>query len=102
VSDWKPAPARTAVYIGERAGKRHLDSAGFAVENYDGGKLTPDQVLVVGPGGGRELAQSKAVIADWLQAGGHFLALGFDQQNADALPVQVTFQRGSTSRPSSG
>jgi beta-galactosidase len=94
VSDWKPAPARTAVYVGDPGGKRHLDSAGFAVGSYDGGKLTPDQVLVAGPSGGRELARTKAAIAGWLQAGGHLLALGFDQQNADALlPMQVVFTK---------
>jgi len=94
VSDWKPSPARTAVYVGEPAGKGHLESAGFVLASYDRGKLSPDQVLVVGPGGGRELAQSKTVIADWLKAGGNLLALGLDQQNADELlPLQVAFTK---------
>src|SRR5947207_2618904 len=70
VAGWKPVSARTAVYVGEPAGKRHLESAGFVVGNYDGGNLSADQVLVIGPGGGRELAEDKAAIANWVQAGG--------------------------------
>jgi hypothetical protein len=90
VSSWKPKPTRTAVYAGDPAGKRHLESAGFVIASYDAGKLSLDDVLVVGPGGGRELAQTKAVIADWLKAGGNLLALGFDQQDAEALlPMQI-------------
>jgi len=92
VSDWSPAPARTAVYIGDAPGRRHLESAGFVVTPFDGGKLSINQVLILGPGGGSGLAQSKAAIADWLKAGGHLLALGLDQENADAaLPIPVTF-----------
>jgi hypothetical protein len=92
VSDWKPAPVRTAVYIGDPAGKRHLESAGFVAGNYDGGKLPSGQVLIVGPNGGRELAADKTLIADWLEGGGNLLALGLDQQNADAvLPLPITF-----------
>ncbi len=94
VSDWKPAPARTAVYVGEPDGRRHLESAGFAIGNFDGGKLSPDQVLVFGPNGGRELAANKALVANWLKDGGHLLALGMDQQSADALlPTPVTFKK---------
>jgi hypothetical protein len=91
VSAWKPAPVRTAIYVGDPAGKRHLESAGFVIASY-GGKLAPNDVLVVGPGGGRAFAPTKVVIADWLKAGGNLLALGLDQQNADALlPNQVNF-----------
>ena len=35
VSDWKPAPTRTAVYAGDLAGRRHLESAGFVVGDYE-------------------------------------------------------------------
>jgi len=94
VSDWMPAPIRTAVYVGDPAGKRHLESAGFVVNSFDKEKLSPSQVLVVGPGGGRERAQDQAAITGWLKAGGNLLALGLDQQNADALlPTQVMFKR---------
>jgi len=94
VSEWKPAPTRTAVYVGDAAGKSHLESAGFALGNYSGGKLSPHQVLVAGPGGGRELAANKAAIAEWLQTGGHLLAIGLDQPDADALlPMPVAFRK---------
>ncbi|NQT15467.1 MAG: hypothetical protein HQ582_22105, partial [Planctomycetes bacterium] len=53
-STWEPAPRRTVVYAGEEAGRRHLESAGIAVEAYEGGKLSADTVLVVGTGGGQE------------------------------------------------
>jgi hypothetical protein len=93
VSDWRPSPARTAVYVGEPMGKRHLESAGFVVGNYDGGKLSLGHVLIVGPGGGREIAKDKTAIAEWVKTGGNLLALGLDQLNADALlPIQVTLK----------
>jgi hypothetical protein len=94
VSDWKPTPMHTAVYVGDPAGKRHLESAGFAVSSFAGEKLSRHQVLVVGPGAGPEIAPSKAAIGDWLKGGGKLIALGFDQQTADAvLPVQVSFRK---------
>jgi beta-galactosidase len=94
VSEWRPRPARTAVYVGEPAGKSHLESAGFIVGSYIEEKLSADQVLVIGPGSGRELAASKATIADWLKFGGHLLAIGIDQPDADALlPMPVAFKK---------
>jgi hypothetical protein len=93
VSEWKSAPTRTGVYIGEAPGKRHLESAGFAVGNYDARRLSSDEVLIVGPGGGRALANDKSAMADWLKAGGKLLALGMDQQDADAvLPPRIIFK----------
>ena len=44
-ANWKPTPTRTAVYIGDPAGKRHLESAGFDVSLYNGGNLSADQML---------------------------------------------------------
>ncbi|NQT39692.1 MAG: hypothetical protein HQ581_19500, partial [Planctomycetes bacterium] len=85
VSTWKPSPGRKAVYVGDPAGKSHLRSAGVPLNSYQRGKLTTDQVLVVGRGGGRELAGDAAGIGDWLEAGGHVLAVGLDQQEANAL-----------------
>jgi hypothetical protein len=93
VSEWKPAPARTALYAGEASGQSHLESAGFVVGDYHGGKLSSDQVLVVGPGGGSKLRTNQAAITDWLKSGGHLLAIGLEPPDADAmLPVQVTFK----------
>jgi hypothetical protein len=93
VSDWKPEPVRAALYVGDTAGKRHLESSGFVIGNYAGEKLSPGQVLIVGPGGGGEIAKDKAAIAEWLKTGGSLLALGLDQHNADGLlPVLVAFK----------
>ena len=58
VATWKP-PRRKAVYAGEPAGKKHLEAAGISVRSYEGGKLSLDEVLVVGPGGGRSLARTR-------------------------------------------
>ena len=95
VSTWKPAPRRNAVYVGDPAGRTHLESAGVSVSPYEADKLAADQVLVVGTGGGRELAKNADAIADWLKTGGHVLALGLDQQEANAfLPMKVEMQSG--------
>ena len=72
-------PSRQALYVGDPAGKSHLEKAGVSVGPYEGGKLSPDQVLIVGPGGGQQLAAHAAAIAEWLKAGGHLLAIGLDQ-----------------------
>ena len=93
VSAWQPAPKRKALYVGDPDGKRHLEFAGIAPGPYDGGDLSADQVLVVGHGGGQELAGSAAAIADFLKAGGNLLALGLDEADANAfLPFEVSMK----------
>ena len=94
VAAWKPAPRRQALYVGDPAGRRHLEFSGIAVQSYDGGKLSPDQVLVVAAGGGRKLAANAAAVAEFLKAGGNLLALGLDEQEANAfLPFQVRMKK---------
>jgi hypothetical protein len=89
-SDRRPTPSRSVVYAGDRAGARHLESAGVNVSAYHGGKLSPDEVLVVGPGGGKTLTADASAIAEWLKAGGNLLAIGLDEREANAfLPFQV-------------
>jgi hypothetical protein len=89
-STWKPSPQRKAVYAGDPAGRSHLESEGVTLGAYEGGALAADTVLIVGPGGGRKLAAHSADIATWLKSGGHLLAIGIDQQDADALlPFKV-------------
>lgn len=90
VSTWKPTPRRKAIYVGDTSGKNHLESMGISPEPYRDGKLSDDEVLVVGAGGGRELAKDAASNAEWLERGGNVLALGLDQQESNAfLPVKV-------------
>jgi hypothetical protein len=85
VSSWKPAPRRKIVYVGEPAGKSYLETAGFAVAGYDGGKLASDDLLVAGPGCGKALGDANPGMAEWIKSGGYLLALGLDQADADAL-----------------
>jgi len=85
LSNWKPAPRRTVVYLGEAAGKDHLDAAGITTHPYERGKLGSDQLLVVGPGGAASLAGDAGAVAKWLQAGGKLLAIGLGEQDAAAL-----------------
>jgi len=94
VAAWKPAPRRRAIYAGDPAGKQHLEFAGIPVESYAGGKLSGDQVLVVGAGGGQKLADNAAAVADFLTSGGNVLALGLDEAEANAfLPFRVTMKK---------
>ncbi len=90
VSGWKPAARRGVIYAGDPAGSAYLQSAGVAVAGYEAGRLSPDQVLVVGPGGGQQLAASAAAIAGFIGAGGRVLAIGLNEDEANAfLPVKV-------------
>ncbi len=93
VSAWKPAPQRKLLYVGEAAGKTHLEQARFAPADYQGGPLTADQVLVAGPGSGEKLAANRKDIESWLKAGGRLLAVGLSQDEADALPLKVTMKK---------
>jgi beta-galactosidase len=91
VSAWKPDPRREAVYVGDPSGKSYLESAGVSLGSYEGGSLSPNQVLVVGPSGGRQLAPQ---IADWIRSGGNALALGLHEADTSAwLPFKVTMKK---------
>ena len=64
------------------------------MQSYDGEKLAPEKTLIVAAGGGRKLAENAAAIADFLKAGGHLLALGLDEQEANRfLPFQVRMRK---------
>jgi len=87
---FKPSPRRKVLYAGEAAGRAHLEAAGLAPGRYVGGRLTGEQVLVVGPGGGARLAAHRSSIAAWLKQGGHVLAVGLDEREAGTfLPFGV-------------
>ncbi len=93
-SAWKPAPRRKGIYIGDRAGKAHLESAGVPLNSYNARALSSEDVLIVGPGGEQELANHRAEIANWLKAGGNALAIGLDQAQTRAwLPFGVTAEK---------
>jgi hypothetical protein len=92
VGDWKPRPNREALYAGETAGRASLEAAGWRLGAHSGGELKPDQVLIIGPGAGKELGSKGGDIAAFLNTGGRMLALGINQAEADALlPFKVNF-----------
>jgi beta-galactosidase len=94
VATWKPAPKRKVVYAGDPTGIGHLESAGIPVDKYEGAKLSLDQVLVVDSSGVPKLSASAPAIADWLKAGGNVLAIGLDEQDANAfLPLTVRMKK---------
>ncbi|HUS80259.1 MAG TPA: hypothetical protein VM283_03260, partial [Armatimonadota bacterium] len=95
VADYSAPARRGVVYAGEAAGRAHLQRGGLSPGEYRGGAPAADQVLVVGPGGGAELAPHAQAIAGWLQAGGHVLAIGLDAAQADAfLPLKIAMAEG--------
>ncbi|MBE0545087.1 MAG: hypothetical protein IH623_27420 [Verrucomicrobia bacterium] len=92
IGNWKPPPKRAALYAGDAAGRTGLQAAGFEPGDYAGGEIKPDQVLIVGPGGGEKLGAQREAVAAFLKARGHLLALSFNQADADALlPFKVSF-----------
>ncbi len=88
---WQPTPRRSARYAGEPAGAGWLAACGIKAEPLNGGLPAPGQVLVVGPGASPELAPHLAAIKDWIKDGGHVLAIGLDEAEANAfLSAPVT------------
>jgi hypothetical protein len=93
-SAWKPSPSRKALYVGDPAGKSHLEAAGLSLGDYTKDELLADRVLIVGPGGGKKLAGDTAEIGKWLKNGGRMLSIGLDEEDTRAfLPFQVEFKR---------
>ncbi len=91
VEKWKPEPKRGALYVGETAGRDFFQAAGIDVESYEGGKVSPDHILIAGPQSGPILAKHKTEIADWLRGGGNLFAIGLTQEDANSfLPFQLT------------
>jgi hypothetical protein len=90
VSTWTAPPQRSAVYVGEPAGKAHLVSLGISLAAGNIASLTPAQVLVVGPGGARTIAGQGPLPTDWIKSGGRVLALGLNQDDVRAcLPIPL-------------
>jgi hypothetical protein len=94
VEAWKPGPRREVMYAGEPAGKKHFESLGISVKPYEGETPALNQVLILDSLGARKLAANAVVFSDWLKQGGHLLAIGLDQDDADALlPFKVAFKK---------
>jgi len=87
-------PRRQVIYTGAPSGRNLLESAGISVTSYGQTNLSANHVLVVGPGGVKELARDASTIATWLKAGGNLLAIGLDEEQASAfLPVKVRMKQ---------
>jgi hypothetical protein len=94
VAAWKPAPRRKALYAGDVTGKSYLKHAGISVDLYEGGNLSSDQVMIVGPGGGNKLSGGAAAVGSWLKAGGNLLLIGLHEQEANEfLPSKVRMKK---------
>jgi hypothetical protein len=94
VSASNPAKRRKALYAGDAAGKSYLKETGMPLGLYEGGNLSADQVLIVGPGGGRKLAGHAAAVGAWLKAGGKMVLIGLGEEEANAfLPVKVRMRK---------
>jgi hypothetical protein len=92
VDAWRSSPRRSVMYAGEAAGLDWLAACGVKATHFKGEPLAPDQVLVVGPDGGREVAGAPTA-TEWIKAGGRVLALGLDQAEANSfLSIRVTTQ----------
>jgi hypothetical protein len=92
---WKPLPRRKALYVGDPAGKKHLQSAGLSLTSYAKEELATDCVLIGSAGGGKDLAGDAAALGTWLKEGGHILALGLDGAEVRSfLPLQVGMTTG--------
>ncbi|MCK4282918.1 MAG: DUF4350 domain-containing protein, partial [Candidatus Brocadiae bacterium] len=93
VDAYTPPPSRGAVYAGEPAGLEHLMAAGVAATPYEGQPLREGQVLIVGPAGSAGLSAHADRIGRWVERGGHVLAVGLSEQEAQAfLPFKVSMQ----------
>jgi beta-galactosidase/beta-glucuronidase len=94
VSTWKASPSRQALYVGDAAGKTHLEAAGLSVGAYGKEGLTAERVLIVGPGGGTKLVGDAESVGKWLKNGGRLLALGLSEDEARAfLPYKVEMKK---------
>ncbi|HKA08726.1 MAG TPA: glycoside hydrolase family 2 TIM barrel-domain containing protein [Gemmataceae bacterium] len=95
VSAWKPTPRRKVLYAGDAAGRKHLEAAGLSPIDYARDKLDGGHLLIVGPGGGKELAGDARPIDKWITDGsGHVLALGLEQAEARSfLPFKVEMKK---------
>jgi hypothetical protein len=89
-ASWKPDAKRQLIYVGNPAGRRHLEGAGFAPVEYDGGRLSQSDILVVGAGGGEKLRRHAKDISDFLRSGGNVLALGVEDKELNTfLPMKL-------------
>lgn len=87
---WTPGTKKQAVYSGDPAGKAHLEKAGFKIMPVQKKKLSPEQVLIIGPGSSNTTLPEGKALAKWMKKGGKILAIGLNQEDvSNLLPVPV-------------
>jgi hypothetical protein len=86
VKAWTPSPTRTATYVGELEGRKHLQSVGIDPATFEGGELPTDSVLVAGPGSRPILQEHTATVLRHLKAGGFVLAVGLGEHDVPCRP----------------
>jgi beta-galactosidase len=87
------SPTRKVLFAGGNVWKEHLDRAGILTHDYQGGRPTDDNVLVVAAGGETVLEGHADAIANWLQDGGRLVAFGLRDTQANAfLPTAIGTQ----------
>jgi hypothetical protein len=90
VSAYSPPAVRQALYVGQDAGRKHLEQMGLTLVAYHGGTPGAEHALVVGPGGGQTLAADADAVRKWIRAGGHAVAIGLGQDEANPfLPFSI-------------
>jgi hypothetical protein len=91
---WKPSYNRAVVYSGEAAGRSHLEVAGLSPRGWDGGDLSKNDLLVVGPRGGQGSVMSGEAVGGFLKAGGRIVVVGNGEEEANSvLPLKVGMKR---------
>lgn len=84
VNSWKPGgDSRQLLYVGDAAGRESLEALGFRPGAYVGSDFKAGQVLMIGPGAGKELGSDGKTIAAGVRAGGRVLALGLGPEDAE-------------------
>ena len=94
-SNWQPGNSRQAVYLGDDAGLKHLQSLGIEPAPFHEDNLSPEGVLIIAHGAERRNAPGQAAIAAFLEAGGHLVAIALTHDEVAALlPTRVTLRSG--------
>ncbi len=85
LSAWKSTPERAVLYVGEPAGRKHLEIGGYRAADYRGGVVPTDAVLVAGSGCGGDLAANAKFVRTFLEAGGRLLGVGLAEDDASVM-----------------
>lgn len=97
VSEWKPTPKRSAVYVGNSEGKSHLERAGFTLADWKTAPIPQDAdaILVAGTESGPSLKEQKHALVAWFKSGGRMLALGLAEADLEnGALFETRFKKG--------